>query len=236
MDTKVLEMAGLNKKEAKIYLSLLKLKSAPVTKISEESRVDRTQTYDILEKLIDKGLASYVLKNNAKHFSPVDPERILTDLEQKEKEFRALLPTLHDLFARRPEKTSVEIFKGKEGIKSVYKNLLKSKNDYCLLGTPHVFEKILPIFSQQFLSEVERSGCAERIIFNKKAPFTRLRGSEYRYLQSDIFYPTDTLMYNDKVVLFVLSEPYYAIVIESKELARTYRKHFAFLWKQALPT
>src|SRR3989344_7004419 len=117
MDTTTLEKIGLSKKEAKVYLSLLKLKLAPVTKISEESGVDRTQTYDILQNLIEKGLASYILKNNTRNFSPSNPDQILQDIQEKEKEFKLILPSLKQLFVQEHDKTSVEIFKGIEGLK-----------------------------------------------------------------------------------------------------------------------
>jgi len=236
MNTNILETVGFSKKEARIYLGLLKLKSAPVTKISEESGVDRTQTYDILQNLIEKGLASYILKNNTRNFSPSNPDQILQDIQEKEKEFKLILPSLKQLFVQEHEKTSVEIFKGIEGLKSVYKNLLKSKKDYLLLGTPQVFEKITFVFSKQFLKQVEEQGIKEKIIFNSKETFTKLKTGEYRYLSQDIFNPTDALIYEDHVVFFIWAEPYYAIVIKSKEMEKTYRKYFDFLWKLSKPS
>ncbi len=233
MDTTILEKIGLSEKESKVYLSLLKLKIAPVTKISEESDVDRTQTYDILQSLIKRGLASYVLKNNSKHFSPANPDQILHDLQGKEREFRSMLPSLKQLFAQQPEKTSVEIFRGIEGLKAVYKNLLKSEKDYLLLGTPQIFETILPIFSKQFLKQVKKAGIKEKIIFSNKEKFTKLKNGEYKYLKQDIFNPTDALIYDEHVVLFIWSEPYYAILMRSKEIEKTYRKYFDFLWNHA---
>jgi len=233
MDTTSLEKIGLSKKEAKVYLSLLKLKLAPVTKISEESGVDRTQTYDLLQNLIERGLASYVLKNNTKHFSPANPDQILHDLQEKEKEFQSILPDLKQLFAQQPEKTSVEIFRGIEGLKAVYKNLLKSEKDYLLLGTPQIFETILPIFSKQFLKQVEKAGIKEKIIFSSKEKFTKLKNGEYRHLKQDIFNPTDALIYDNHVILFIWSEPYYAILMRSKEIEKTYIKYFDFLWNHA---
>src|SRR3989338_5225877 len=233
MNTNILETVGFSKKEARIYLGLLKLKSAPVTKIAEDSGVDRTQTYDILQNLIEKGLASYVLKNNTRHFGPANPDQILHDLQDKEREFRSVLPNLKQLFAQQAGKTSVEIFRGIEGLKAVYKNLLKSEKDYLLLGTPQIFETILPIFSKQFLKQVEKAGIKEKIIFSSKEKFTKLKNGEYRHLKQDIFNPTDALIYDDHVVLFIWSEPYYAILMRSKEIEKTYRKYFDFLWNHA---
>src|SRR3989338_117689 len=122
MDTEVLEKIGLRKKEANSYLALLKLKSATVTQISQEARIDRTQTYDILEKLIDKGLCSFVIKNNVKYYSPSNPEQILIDFKEKQKELNNLMPQLLSLFQQPVEKVSVEIFKGKEGVKTILKD------------------------------------------------------------------------------------------------------------------
>jgi len=235
MDTGILESLGLSKKEAKIYVALLKLKLAPVTKISEEGGVDRTQTYDLLQGLIERGLASYVLKNNTRHFSPAHPEKLLQDLQEKEKEFRSVLPHLKHLFSQQPERTVVEVFSGIEGLKAVYKNLLKSGNDYLLLGTPQKFETMLPIFAKQFLRQVEKEGTKEKIVFSSAEKFTKIKRGEYRYLSQDIFSPTDALIYDGHVVLFIWSEPYHVIVMRSKELERTYRKYFDFLWHHARP-
>ena len=235
MEIATLEKIGLSKKEANVYVALLKLKTAPVTKISAESSVDRTQTYDILQNLIERGLASYVLKNNTKHFSPANPNKILHDLEEKEKEFRAILPKLNQLLAQKQEKTSVELFSGREGLKAVLKNLLQTKKDYLLLGTPQQFEKLLPTFAAQFLKQVEKTGMKEKVIFSSKEPFTKLKKGEYRQLQQDIFNPTDAIIYDEHVVLLIWSEPHYAILMQSKEIEETYRKYFDFLWNHAKP-
>ncbi|MBU0460549.1 MAG: hypothetical protein KJ771_07120 [Nanoarchaeota archaeon] len=235
MNTEVLEKIGLSKKEIKSYLALLKLKSATVSHISQESRVDRTQTYDILEKLIDKGLCSFVIRNNVKSYSPTNPEQIINDFKEKEKELNILIPQLSSMFQQPTEKVSVEVFKGKEGIKSILKDILRIGKPYYMFGTPQSFENTLPIFSIQFLKQIEKKKIQEKIIFNKRSKFTRLKNSEYRYLSEDILSPTDTLVYGNKVVLFIWTEPYYGILISSKEIAETNKKHFEYFWKQAEP-
>jgi len=235
MDTQVLEKIGLNKKEIKSYLALLKLKSASVTHISQEARVDRTQTYDILEKLVDKGLCSSAIRNNVKNYSPANPEQLLNDLKEREMELSVLLPHLQNLFMQPTEKINVELFKGKEGLKTILKDVLRIGKNYEMFGTPQVWEKILPIFLPQFLRQMQKRGMKEKIIYNKKGKFQKTKKSEYRYLPGDILSPTDTMIYGNKVAQFIWTEPYYGIVITSKELAVTNRKHFKYLWKHAKP-
>lgn len=49
---------GLNSYEAKIYLALLERDTLSVSEIAQISRVPRVRTYDILESLVSRGLAS----------------------------------------------------------------------------------------------------------------------------------------------------------------------------------
>ena len=51
---------GLTNGEVRIYLSLLKLVSSKVGSIVKDSRVSYSKVYDVLERLITKGLVSYV--------------------------------------------------------------------------------------------------------------------------------------------------------------------------------
>jgi len=51
---------GLTNGEARIYLSLLKLGSSKVGSIVKDSRVSYSKVCDVLERLITKGLVSYV--------------------------------------------------------------------------------------------------------------------------------------------------------------------------------
>ena len=46
----------------------------------------RSRVYEAINRLTEKGLVSYVIKNNIKFFEATDPERLLSYIEeQKEK-------------------------------------------------------------------------------------------------------------------------------------------------------
>ena len=90
----VLQSIGLENKEIKIYLALLGEPESTATKISKHTSIDRTFIYELLNKLIEKGLASYVIKNNIKYFSAVDPGVLLKNLEEKREQLKNILPEL----------------------------------------------------------------------------------------------------------------------------------------------
>ena len=88
MDMKPLERIGLTKSEIAVYLALLKLGQTTAGPIVDEARVTRSKIYDILERLKNKGLVSYITKQSTKYFSAADPHTILHYLDEKESEIK----------------------------------------------------------------------------------------------------------------------------------------------------
>ncbi len=58
MDTTVLKQAGLTDAEARVYLALLDLGSAKIGALVKKSKVAQSKIYDVLSRLLEKGLAS----------------------------------------------------------------------------------------------------------------------------------------------------------------------------------
>ena len=77
MNKKLLEEIGLTNGEIKVYLALLKLAETTTGKIIEEAQISSGKIYEILDKLIKKGLVSYITKDKTKYFTTSSPNRIL---------------------------------------------------------------------------------------------------------------------------------------------------------------
>jgi HTH-type transcriptional regulator, sugar sensing transcriptional regulator len=132
MDTKKLEQLGLTSGEARVYMALLKLKNSTVGPIVKESNVANSKIYDVLDRLIEKGLVSFTIKEKTKHFQALPPKRLNDYLAVKEKEvqeskdlLKSLMPQLEGLSDENKEE-NVQIFKGKKGILTAYDILLDS--------------------------------------------------------------------------------------------------------------
>ena len=135
---------GLTNGEAKVYLSLLKLGSSKVGSIVKDCRVSYSKVYDVLERLILKGLVSYVLIGNVKHFNAVEPYRLQDYIQKKEEQIKLqkdkaskIIPDLVSIVNKRREnkdsglksataieKNHAEIFKGDQGLRTAYEILL----------------------------------------------------------------------------------------------------------------
>ena len=84
----VLKNLGLSDKESKIYLACIELGSSVVSNISKHAGVNRVTTYDILDKLIQKGFVNYLTKNKLKYFNPVKPDLVYKVTKQKAEDLK----------------------------------------------------------------------------------------------------------------------------------------------------
>ena len=93
MDKSVLTEIGLTEREAEVYLSLVELGSSSATEIIRKTGFHRAVVYDLLERLIGKGLVGFATKGRKKFFEEVaqsarpvifyeSPYRILKSLQE----------------------------------------------------------------------------------------------------------------------------------------------------------
>lgn len=232
MDREILMHAGLSKGEIEIYLALLRIGSSLVSKIAQETGLHRTNVYDTLEKLKEKGLVSYVIKENRKYFSAVNPERLTEYLKEKEEEINSIIPELKNLLKFQKGESIVEVYKGKEGLKAVLKDIIKENKDYLVLEEGGHIQEILPYFYPQFNKTLNKNNVKVKVLTNEKNRIEKRNLMTIKELPDFISLPSATAIYGNKVAIFVWDEPYHAILIKSRQIADSYRNFFKQLWKR----
>src|SRR3989338_3484937 len=108
---KALIALGLTETESKVYLALLKRGSSLAGKVTKETGLHRRTVYDTIERLIEKGLASYIVTNNQRYFEAIDPERLMQILKEKESILLSHLPELKGLYKSTKEKKETLFFR-----------------------------------------------------------------------------------------------------------------------------
>ena len=73
MDISALKEAGLTDGETRTYLALLEVGSSTIGPVLKKSGVNRSIIYRIIEKLIKKGLVSYITKEKTKYYQAAPP-------------------------------------------------------------------------------------------------------------------------------------------------------------------
>jgi len=229
-----LKDVGLSEGEIKVYLALLKLGAVPVNRIKEETGLHRTTIYDFLEKLINKGLVSYVIENNVKIYKATKPTKLLEFLKEKEERLKEVLPELLALSKSEKEEISVEVYRGKEGFKTFYNDVLKTKEDVVGFGVDEgKFKEKFPIIMEQYFKRAKEANIHERALAEEGSKFLFEKGiTRYRFISKEFFNPTPTSVYGDKVAI-IIWKPLTVIMIKNKDLADSYKKYFELLWRVA---
>lgn len=236
MDKADLMDLGLGKSEAEIYLALIRLGKSTSTELTKETGIHRSYIYDILEKLREKGLVSQIKEGGKQYFLPAEPERLKDYLNEKIDIFNRILPELNKLKKSKAEETSVEVYKGRQGLKILLNDMINEAKDYFAFGVIHYFEDerfISKTFVDQWLRRMNHKNVKERMILEKGTHVSPTKNSEFRYLPKEYLFTSSFIIYGDKVAIFVWEEPLLQILIKNKEIAKSYITQFNTLWKIA---
>jgi sugar-specific transcriptional regulator TrmB len=240
MDTEKLKQIGLNEKESKVYLALLELEDALVAEIAEKTRINRSLLYSILSEMSNKGIVTYIIRNNVRYYKAAEPEKILSMLKDREKLFKSILPELISLHKPKNKKPIVEILEGKDGIKTVLNDIIRIKKDWLAFGAPGKGPEILGPGVDAFEKERSKSRIVLNAIF-MKTPEGIKRGKELAKIKNtnirfmpEVYSPASNYVYGDRIaILFWYKEFPFAVRIIDKNLADSYRNHFKIMWASA---
>jgi len=240
INKELLKQIGLTENEIKVYITLLKIGSAIVSKIAKESGLYRPYVYDTLKRLEEKGLTSSKSKENKKFFEAINPSQLIEMQKEKLEALNTLVPQLQNLTKSTKEETKINLYSGKKVVRTIQKDvlstLLKTKTENLVIGVDEKkFTEADPIIMEQFFNQLKKHNLKEKVLVREGDNYlpARKQTTTYRFLPKEFFDPTSTFIYGDKVAIVIFSQPFHGLIIESKSLAIAYKKQFNLLWKIA---
>ena len=247
MNTKILEEIGLTKTEIKIYLSLLKLGQSTTTRIVKESNVYASKVYEFLDKLVKKGLVSYVIKSNKKFFTAVNPEALKEIIKEKkeviskeEKEIENLIPELKNIIKQKENTISTNIYEGLNGLKSIYNKILEeldSGETQYIIGAPRIGNELIEGFLIDWHKKRIKKGIKCKYIYDSNVKdYGKIRENmpltEVKYLPNNIISPVWIEIFKDYVFIgHIKGNNSVLFLIHDKEIAKSYLDYFNLIWK-----
>ncbi len=157
------------------------------------------------------------------------------EIENKEKTARKIIEKLNQIKEQAKIKESASIFQGKRGIRTIFEDILNYK-EYLAFASGGKFKEILGTYFDQFQIKKRQKKIKSMILIDealKGSDYVKSIRGEIRFLPKEYNYPTATFIYENKVAFFVFTDYPTAFLIESKEVAESYRNYFALLWKIA---
>ena len=224
-----LEEIGLNRNESKVYFASLELGLAKVNEISKKAGIIRETTYGINNSLVQKGLMCSVLKSGVRYFESAEPKKLKSILEERLIVINKMMPTLEEVRKSKVDKPKIELYEGKEGLKTVMEDLLTSKKEILTIASNKHLKQLFEFYFPHFVKKRIKLGIKIKVLTDEKVLTTEL--IDYKFLPPDYKFKTATWIYNNKVAMVSLSqkEPV-GVIIENTEIANAQKSQFNLLW------
>lgn len=244
----ILVQANLSSNEAVVYEYLLKNGESPAGLIIKKTPLKRGVIYNVLDELINKGLATKKVKNKVALFLPNHPEKLREYLEQHEAEItkaknslEANLPALVSDFNLVSGRPGVRYFEGIEGVKKVLWDSLNTKGEILTYGDIETIVNYIDKINQKYVEERDRLGIKKRAILLDSF-FARDYLKTYHRQTTDMkfidykkynFSPIVEI-YDNKVSYVTLTDGIkIGVIIEDKNIYQLHKSLFEFTWDRA---
>jgi HTH-type transcriptional regulator, sugar sensing transcriptional regulator len=239
MELSLLEEIGLTQREIKVYVALLELGLTTSGAIIKKSGVPNSKIYETLEKLMKKGLVSFVFKGSKRHYRAGDPKIIIDFLDEKKRDVQVeLLPRLEGLYNSTIDEKEATIYEGIKGIKAVFERVLKemkSGDTIYVLGVSKKANDMLGAYLRNFHERRIKKGIALKVLYHPDAKnYAREREkmplTEVKTMSDKSLFPAWIDIFGNYVVIFNVSESPTAFLIKDSNIANNFRSYFNMIW------
>jgi sugar-specific transcriptional regulator TrmB len=148
MDMKLVQKIqgiGLSENEALVYTTLLERGGASPSFIADETRLNRTTVYRILDSLLIKGLVNSVLRAKKQFYQAENSHALeryakdrVTIAERAKQQTEQLSPMIDSLLRMASHKPLVEFYEGPEGVQDMYADHVRVSAPYEMLGFANI--------------------------------------------------------------------------------------------------
>jgi HTH-type transcriptional regulator, sugar sensing transcriptional regulator len=225
-----LSKLGLTSTEAKIYNALIEHGRLQAGMISRKTGIHRRSVYDGLERLIEKGIVSWIRENEKRLYYAENPSKLKELVAMKEEALSSILPLLQARDGATHEKEETKFYRGKEGIKTILQDQIECGKTVSILGASYNASEILKYYMGHYTDMRRKSKLKLKMIYFGREHKIKIPYSEVAYLPEQYLSPVSTNIYADRVAIIVWSEEPIALLIKNKKISEAYKKHFDLLW------
>jgi len=244
MKLKQLAALGLSDGQIAVYTAVLELGISTINKIQEKTGIERRNIYDILNKLIERGLVSYTVEKGKRTYQCTHPNKVSEEIKRKQEELQDLkkqIPQMKDLFNIAKPEIRAEVFRGNEAMKALLNESLEYDATYWIGGNSGIEKTNLKNWWKHWM---QRRADQKKILYDLIDHGKYLEGLPpkaiqkhkkmmYKYcsLPKDLSSPMVILIFGNKVAQILWSKQSFAFVLESKEIKDSFMNYFDYFWK-----
>lgn len=240
---KTLKELGLLPNEIKVYLAMLTYGTNPASTIAKKAGLNRCSCYSVIERLVQKGFAGQIIKNNIAFFTASEPFHILNHLQTRKNEFEKKISilakniiNLQQLQQDHDRKPKVVFFEGAQGIKNIMEDTLKTKGEICAYASLNELNELMPDYFPNYYKRRTQKNISVRAIYpaNEFSYYHKLRDKtelrQSRLIPKEFDFHLDILIYDNKVA-FTSLQANFGVLIENREMYEAQKRIFDIIWQ-----
>jgi len=241
----LLKEYGLDDKENKIYTYLVSRGRLTAYQISKDTKLLRSNSYNVLSRLIDKGFVSELIVDGKKFYFANELSGVIGKLKNKESLLESLIPQVKSLMNK--NETKIKYVNTKNSFAQFNNFLLDLVKEgnltfcYMISNSSELTTTSSKILVKRLLAEVKLSNSFRKInakaIWDKKYkndPFTKrfLKLGKNRFLEK-LPNKATLFIFDGYVAFLFLDETDSFIEIKNGDIAEEMKSYFEYLWIQA---
>jgi len=248
MNTEIFESLGMSPNEAKMYGSLVERGESSISEIALSAGIHRRNAYDAIQRLIDKGLCFQIIASGENLYNAVDPDKLVELLAEKQLKLQRALPDLKKKFGKRLAPEEAYIYRGIEGQKNIFRDILRVGEDSYFIGAKAGWiDPRLDTIRAEFFKEAKRKhitlhGLVDHELRSRPDLTKKFDiPTQYRFLPKGYSTDSGVQIFGDYIVSYTnlglgtTSDKVVFFIIRSQTLADSYRTWFQLLWKNSTP-
>lgn len=240
--TTALQKQGFSEKKSKVYLALLALGRTTTLAIARRTGLKRTSVYDIMNDLVAAGYASEITVGKKRYFVPEHPKQVLTRMEERIGDTRALVGQLLFLYQQTSTRPEVHFYEGPLGLKTIMEDILtiQEKEHRYWGSVGDLIDHFGIDYVRKWLKRrIKRGFWSLGLLTPKRRLPHDLSASDPKFLRKVKWLPKEVVfsgclgLYDDKVGYISSPEESFGFIIKSKELSTLLRQIFDTMWLMA---
>lgn len=241
-----LEKLGLSEIETKLYLGLLEKGPTTVLEISRHTGIKRATTHFNIESLIQKGLVTQTSVGARRQIIAEPPQSLEILVEQHlsdAKNLKQNLPSVIDLVASNYPKYSqqedvhVKYYAGKQAVKSIYTDVLRSKEIRTYVNATAV-AKVFPENMELFIKAHNKHTDMRVWEIMDKSSYSEEYANQmvsdryfYKFIPETLDLSViDYMIYDGKVAIVNIKEDASGLIFSNEDYYNNAKAIFDFVW------
>lgn len=244
MQENVLKNIGLSKNEADVYSAMVKIGASGVGDISKESKVHRRNVYDVLNRLLEKGLVYIILRGRKNRYQAVNPNKLIDLIGEQKNSLLAIMPNLDEMMKTDEKEEEIIIYQGIKGWKRYLRDIANiGKNVYTIGAQASWADERLKSTLEYFNSESVKKGFSIHLIYDYELKKQEASATSIFTNQKHAFFPEqyssasavdicgDYVAVVSNMGIGKIREDTFFTVIKNQEIADAFKIWFKLMWK-----